>query len=56
MKRLLVVILGWMVVSAGVSYAGLNDNGDGTVTDTSTGLTWQQETTGPVTWEEALAY
>ena len=31
-------------------------NGDGTVTDTSTGLVWQQETTGPMTWKEALSY
>ncbi len=33
------------------------DNGDGTVTDTSTGLMWQQETAlGIYTWREALAY
>lgn len=33
------------------------DNGDGTVTDTSTGLTWQQDTLEEAfTWEQALAY
>jgi len=32
------------------------DNGDGTVTDTSTGLTWQQQTAGPMTWEGAQEY
>ncbi len=33
------------------------DNGDGTVTDTCTGLTWQQETApGEYTWAEALQY
>lgn len=32
------------------------DNGDGTVTDTSTGLMWQQETAGQMTWEAALTY
>ncbi len=33
------------------------DNGDGTVTDTSTGLMWQQDTAlGTYTWQEALAY
>ncbi len=39
------------------------DNGNGTVTDTSTGLMWQQDTAGDgqgnydrMTWEEALAY
>ena len=31
-------------------------NGDGTVTDTSTGLIWQQETTDNMTWEDALTY
>lgn len=31
-------------------------NGDGTVTDTSTGLMWQQETSGPMTWESAVSY
>ena len=33
------------------------DNGDGTVTDTDTGLMWQQGTvSGIYTWEEALSY
>jgi hypothetical protein len=32
------------------------DNGDGTVTDTSTGLMWQQGEPGGMAWEEALAY
>jgi len=30
--------------------------GDGTVTDSATGLMWQQATTGPMTWEEAISY
>ncbi len=35
----------------------LADNGDGTVTDAGTGLTWQQaDETLAMTWEEALAY
>ena len=34
----------------------LVDNGDGTVTDTATGLMWQQAEDGDMTWEEALAY
>ena len=35
----------------------LVDNGDGTVTDTATGLMWQQATApGRYTWEEALVY
>ena len=31
-------------------------NGDGTVTDISSGLAWQQETASSMTWEEALSY
>ncbi len=39
--------------------ACFQDNGDGTVTDTRTGLVWEQvrtEGSGEVTWEEGLAY
>ncbi|NNF98117.1 MAG: DUF1566 domain-containing protein, partial [Desulfobacteraceae bacterium] len=36
--------------------SNLVDNGDGTVTDTQTGLMWQQAEAGEMTWEEALAY
>ena len=34
------------------------ENGDGTVTDTSTSLMWQQQTARPLwmTWEEAISY
>ena len=33
------------------------DNGDGTITDTSTGLMWQKATApGTYTWEQALTY
>jgi hypothetical protein len=32
------------------------DNSDGTVTDKSTGLMWQQETAGPMTWKAAISY
>lgn len=33
------------------------DNGDGTVTDRATGLTWQRADSGkPMNWKEALAY
>lgn len=34
----------------------LRDNGDGTVTDTATGLVWQQADGGEMTWEKAGAY
>jgi hypothetical protein len=32
------------------------DNGDGTVTDKSTGLMWQKASSSIMTWEQALAY
>ena len=32
------------------------DNSDGTVTDVSTGLVWQQATAGPMDWKSALKY
>lgn len=34
----------------------LVDNGNGTVTDQRTGLTWCQQETSEMTWEEALAF
>ncbi|MFZ3098438.1 MAG: DUF1566 domain-containing protein, partial [Desulfosalsimonadaceae bacterium] len=41
----------------GMDAGRLIDNGDGTVTDTATGLMWQQETdpTGPANWQTALS-
>lgn len=36
--------------------AELVDNNDGSVTDTATGLMWQQAEAGDMTWEAALAY
>ncbi len=39
------------------SFGNYVDNGDGTVTDTTTGLMWQQDTApGTYTWEGALSY
>ena len=32
------------------------DNGNGTVTDTTSGLMWQQDSGGTMVWEDALAY
>jgi hypothetical protein len=33
-----------------------NDNKDGTVTDSKTGLMWQQAYSGPMSWQEAFSY
>ncbi len=67
MGRKLAII--WMVCLStalwtGAGSAALIDNGDGTVTDTSTGLMWQQSDSQnydngvytPRTWEQALDY
>jgi uncharacterized protein DUF1566/peptidase C13-like protein/HYDIN/CFA65/VesB family protein/Ser-Thr-rich glycosyl-phosphatidyl-inositol-anchored membrane family protein len=43
-------------VRGGQSSSKLVDNGDGTVTDVSTGLMWQQTHGEAMTWEVALAY
>lgn len=32
------------------------DNGDGTITDNSTGLMWQKDKAGPMNWHEAAGY
>lgn len=36
--------------------ASFTDNGDSTVTDSTTGFMWQQAETAEITWEQALAY
>jgi len=43
--------------NASTAAGGYTDNGSGTVTDTSTGLMWQQSSSSnEMTWEQALAY
>ncbi|MFZ3045677.1 MAG: DUF1566 domain-containing protein [Desulfatirhabdiaceae bacterium] len=62
MKRIhsvfsLIVVCFCLLMWAGPLWAEYVNNGNGTVTDTSTGLTWQQDVPEDVvTWEEALAY
>lgn len=34
----------------------LTKNGDGSVTDNITGLVWEQDSAGPMNWENAIAY
>lgn len=53
-KFLLIFILTFFVY--GVAIAGMVDNNNGTVTDTSTGLMWQKATAGTYTWQAALKY
>ena len=48
-------MIGWMLL-CGTAQAELIDNGDGTVTDTETGLMWQQGEAGAMDWEAAITY
>jgi hypothetical protein len=51
------IAIGLILATQIGAFAGYIDNGNGTVTDTSTGLMWQQETPdGYKTWEQALSY
>ena len=34
----------------------LTDNGDGTISDSGSGLMWSKTVAGPMTWKEALQY
>ena len=43
-------------VDASSASSSYTDNGNGTVTDASTGLMWQQDGSTIKTWEQALAY
>ena len=52
----LITIAALIFGMTGIAFADFNDNGNGTVTDTETGLVWQQEAVAPLTWQAALAH
>jgi hypothetical protein len=55
-KRMMFVLLAVLCCS-GSAFAAFIDNGNGTITDTSTGLMWQKATAPETyTWEQALTY
>ena len=56
MRKVLFTVMTLITLSGSMAFGAFVDNNDGTVTDTSTGLMWQQETAGPMTWEQALSY
>jgi hypothetical protein len=57
MRKIVLGVLLWVLLPVCVAGAALVDNGDGTVTDTQTGLMWQKTTApGTYTWRHALAY
>jgi hypothetical protein len=54
-KNVLIIWLSLLIFCSPAN-AELVDNGDGTVTDTETGLMWQQGEGGFMNWETALSY
>jgi len=56
MRKIFLIFMLSLFVFCSTGYAELIDNGDGTVTDTKTGLMWQKVEGGIKTWKEALAY
>ncbi|MBN2106604.1 MAG: DUF1566 domain-containing protein, partial [Deltaproteobacteria bacterium] len=57
MKKFLVFFNVILLMLPMMALADFIDNGDGTVTDTDTGLMWQQDTASDnYTWEQALVY
>ncbi len=56
-KSISILSFCFLLACASAARAGYIDNLDGTVTDTGTGLMWQQATApGTYTWEQALVY
>lgn len=56
MKKSIMMALLGLLVCCSALHAELVDNGDGTVTDTVTGLMWQQGEAGAMNWQNALIY
>ncbi len=53
--RIIATVFFYFLTIVPVAQAGLQDNGDNTVTDSATGLTWHTDSFGPYSWQEALA-
>lgn len=56
MKKIFLISILSLFIFCPAGYAELVDNGDGTVTDTKTGLMWQKADAGTMNWETAIAY
>ena len=57
LSTLLILLVALLLCSPQAFAQRYTDNGDGTVTDTDTGLVWQQADDGTTrTWEEASPY
>lgn len=56
MRKIFLISMLSLFVFCSTGYAELLDNGDGTVTDTKTGLMWQKAEAGTMTWKSAIEY
>ncbi len=56
MKNLLLCLFVISISFIEIGFCEFIDNNDGTVTDTKTGLMWQQSGGGRMTWENAITY
>ena len=56
MRKIFLISMLILFIFCSTGYAELIDNGDGTVTDTKTGLMWQKADVGTKPWQEAFAY
>ena len=57
MRKIFFFLFSLTLLFGGGAKAALVDNGDGTVSDTETGLMWQKETApGSYTWQGGLSY
>jgi YD repeat-containing protein len=57
MKKSILYVCLAVLFWQGAAFAAFIDNGNGTITDTGTGLMWQKATApGTYTWEQALTY
>ncbi|MDK9717634.1 MAG: DUF1566 domain-containing protein [Trichlorobacter sp.] len=51
-----ILSLAGLVMSGAVMAQQCVDNGNGTVTDNSTGFMWQKETAGSMNWQNAMSF
>ncbi|MBU4055376.1 MAG: DUF1566 domain-containing protein, partial [Proteobacteria bacterium] len=56
MKKFFLISILSLFILCSTAYAELVDNGDGTVTDTETGLMWQKDEAGAMSWQNALTH
>ncbi|MCD4718781.1 MAG: DUF1566 domain-containing protein [Desulfobacula sp.] len=56
MRKIIILTILFFLINTIAALADFVDNGNGTVTDTATGLMWQQASQNPMNWEAAITY